>query len=190
MKKQKQIIGTILLCIFEAAIGVLLLWNPMAFTEGIIVVGGVLLAAVGLLCIFRYFRMEVEEAAETQELLKGLLLVALGMFCALKSQWFLETFPVLTVLYGVLILVAGLYKVQWTVDLLRRKRQRWLAAAIDAAVALVCAVVVLCDPFTAPAGLWMFTGIALLVEAVFDLVALVLTRRPKEAAENYKQAQQ
>ena len=33
-----------------------------------------------------------------------------GAFCAFNSRWFIATFPVITLIYGVIILVAGIRK--------------------------------------------------------------------------------
>lgn len=181
MKTWKETGSSLLLCLFEIVVGILLLLNPVAFTTGIIVACGILLLLLGLGSAVKYFRTSPEEATEGQELAKGLMLLTAGGFCALRSQWFLVTFPVLSVIYGIMILVAGLGKIQWTVDLLRMKKKKWFLAAVSAVVSIVCAVVILNSPFTSSAVLWMFTGISLIVEAVLDLVTLFLNgRKPRE----------
>lgn len=185
MKKTwKENGSSILMCLFEIIVGILLLVNPLGFTTGIIIACGILLLVLGLVSVVKYFRMDPETAAQTQALAKGLILLAAGWFCAFRSHWFLVTFPVLAVIYGIGILVAGLGKLQWTVDLLRRKRKKWFLAAISAAVSLVCAVVILRNPFTSSTVLWMFTGASLLVEALLDLVTLFLNSRKPRAPEN------
>lgn len=93
----------------------------------------------------KYFRMEATEAAETQGLLKGLILIVAGVFCTFRSYWFIVTFPVLSV--------------------------------------------ILKNLFTSSAVLWMFTGISLIVEALFDVVSLIInTRKGKvDAGQTAKQ---
>lgn len=183
MKALKQNAGSIFLCIFEAVVGILLLLDPVVFTTGIIIALGIVLLAVGIGSVIKYFRMEATEAAETQGLLKGLILIAAGVFCAFRSYWFIVTFPVLSVIYGIIILIAGLGKIQWTFDMLRMKKKKWFLAAISAVISIICAIVILKNPFTSSAVLWMFTGISLIVEAVFDVVSLIInTRKGKEDA--------
>ena len=82
--------------------------------------------------------------------------------------------------YGVGILLAGLSKIQWAVDMLRMHRKRWLWATLSAVISIVCAVVILSNPFTSSAILWMFAGISLIVEAVFDAAALIVGGRNNE----------
>ena len=168
--------GKFILALGELAIGVLLLINPVGFTTAIIAVVGVLLLIAGILNTLRYFKMDPEEAALGQNLTQGLLEAAAGLFCVFKGNWFIVTFPLLTVLYGIVTLVTGVSKVQWTVDLLRTKAKKWFWAAISAAVTLICSVVILCNPFTSTAVLWMFIAITLIVEAVFDVITAVFAK--------------
>lgn len=106
--------------------------------------------------------------------MKGLILLGAGIFCAFRSYWFIVTFPVLSVIYGVMILTAGFGKIQWTADLLRMKKKKWFLAAISAAISVACAITILNNPFTSSAILWMFTGISLIVEAAVDLITLIM----------------
>lgn len=175
MNHIKQITGGIVLSLLEVVVGILLLVNPVKFTSGIITAAGVGLMLWGVVRIIKYFRMDAIEAAESHFLMKGLALLTLGGFCMLKSQWFLITFPLLTLVYGVVILLSGFEKVQWTLDMLRTKKPRWFLAAISAVVSIVCGIVILCTPFTSTAVLWMFTGISLICEAVLDMVAFVIS---------------
>lgn len=172
MKLLKENADGIVFCLFELVVGVLLLVNPVSFTVGIIIVAGVVLILLGLINVVRYFRTSVDEAVLGQTLTKGLLSLLAGIFCVWKTEWFIITFPVLTILYGVLILVAGISKIQLTVDMLRWKSKNWFWAAISAAVSIVCAIVILRSPFSTTAVLWMFTGASLIVEGILDIVAM------------------
>ena len=164
----------------ELIVGILLLINPVGFTSGIIVACGIVLMVCGLVSAIKYFRAEPEDAAVKQLLAKGLAELLVGAFCAFHSHWFVVTFPVLTLIYGVVILFTGLTKVQWTVDMLRLKRKRWFLAMISAAVSVICGIVIITSPFSTTAVLWMFTGISLVVEAVFDIMTAILGNKQEE----------
>ena len=101
----------------------------------------------------------------------------MGLFCALKSEWFIATFPLLTVIYGVVTLMTGLSKVQWAIDMLRQKQKYWFVALIGALLTLVFAVLILCNPFSSTAILWTFIAISLIVEAVMDILAFVFGKK-------------
>lgn len=160
----------------EIVIGALLLVDPIGFTSGIIIALGIALLAMGAVSVLGYFRMSPVEAALTGSLAKGLFLLLTGGLCVFRSGWFIAAFPLLTILYGVVILLAGLMKVQWAVDALRLKTGRWFLPAISAAVTILCGGVILSDPFASTLAMWMFIGISLIVEAVLDIVVLIFCR--------------
>ena len=189
MKLLKDNLGPILMALAQLVVGIILLSKPEDLTTLVIMIVGILLMVAGLGSVIRYFRTEAEEAATGQELSKGLCMVAGGAFCAFRAGWFMETFAVLAMLYGVVILATGISKVQWTVDMLRLKKPKWYFAAIGAALTIVCGVLVVLNPFKTANALWIFLGIALIVEAVVDGVALVFRLKDTpEAAEEPEEA--
>ena len=184
MKAIKQFLSGIFLCLAEIVVGVLLLLDPVSLTTSFITVCGLALILWGFSEVFRYFRTEASQAAESQGLMKGLILLALGGFAALNSGWFLATFPLMTFVYGIVILLSGFGKLQWAVDMLRSRNKKWFWAAISAAVSIVCSAVILSSPFTSTAVLWRFTGISLICEAFLDLFTFfVSTMKRKATAE-------
>ena len=144
------------MCIAEVLIGILLLIGPIDFTSGIINTLGFILALNGLRHTIRYFKEDPEEAAAQGSLVKGLIFLIAGLFCAFKSEWFIATFPVLTVIYGVAALMTGISKVQWAIDMLRLKQKYRFFALIGAGLTLTFAILILCNPFSATAILWAF----------------------------------
>jgi len=180
MKKIKKHLTGILLCLFEMAVGVLVLIDPLGFTTGIIVAAGIGLLLLGMVCVIKYCRTEAKIAAQERLLLKGLLALTAGSFCALRSEWFLVTFPAFTFLLGLAILAAGLIKIQLSVDMFRAKNQRWFLGLIGAVISIACAVVVLKNPFATASVLWAFTGVSLIVEAVVDAAMLIVSNTPKK----------
>ncbi len=181
----KRNLGSVAMSLAEIVIGILLLVNPVGFTSGIIVTFGVVLMITGIGTTIKYFRTEPEEAAVSQILVKGLLAILGGVFCAFNSHWFIATFPVLTLVYGAVILITGITKIQWTVDIIRMKRSKWFWMAISAAISIVCGITVIANPFSTTAVLWMFIGISLIVDAVFDMIGGICGNR--EEAERTKE---
>ena len=185
MNTLKRDLSGLAMSILELVIGIMLLLDPVSFTTGIIVVFGVVLMLCGLWNVIKYFRTSPEEAIVGQLLVKGLIELLAGAFCAFNSGWFIVTFPVLTLVYGVVILVTAMTKIQWMVDLIRLKRKRWFLAAFSAAISLICGITIISNPFATTAVLWMFTGISLIVEAVFDMITMFFGNKTakKEPAE-------
>lgn len=181
MKAQLAKFSKTILALCELVLGIILLINPRGFTGAIIVILGALLFSFGIIYILRYFKAQPEEAAKEQNLTQGLLAMLFGLFCAFKSEWFFLAFPLLTALYGLIMLIAGVAKVQWTVDLLRLKSKKWFWAGIGAALTLICAVITLCNPFRTTAALWIFIGITLIAEAVTDMLTVFFAKNRADA---------
>lgn len=167
--------GSIVICLLEILVGVLLLIDPIGFSSGIIIAMGVMLILFGCIRVIRYFRGEPDTAAVELSLVQGLLGITAGLFCSLRSDWFIITLPALTILYGIAVLVTGFYKVQTTVDMLRLKKGRWGWMAVSAGLSLALAALILWNPFTSTVFLWNFTAISLIVDAVFDIAAIILS---------------
>lgn len=180
MKKVMKNFGSIVVCLIEILVGVLLLVDPVGFTAGIIIAIGGVLTVSGIVMTINYFRTDAEEARARQGLVKGLFAIIAGVFCIFQSKWFIAVFPVLTILYGAATLIAGLFKVQLTVDLLRLKRKKWGWAAFSAILTLVAAFIIICNPFSSTVVLWTFTAVMLMVEAVLDIISVIVTSLKNE----------
>lgn len=167
----------LLMSISEIVIGILLLIDPVGFTSGIIVTLGIVLTIMGIAKVVQYFRDDAEDAAKSGSLTKGILFSALGLFCMLKSGWFIATFPIITALYGVLILIAGVSKLQQAIDMIRIKQKYWFIALISAVLTLVFAVMIVANPFSSTTFLWSFIGVTLIVEAVMDIVTYIFAKK-------------
>lgn len=169
-------LGSIALAACEIVVGILLLIDPVSFTKTILAVLGGILILMGAASVIQYFRASPTRAATGKGLARGCIEAALGLFCITKNGWVMATFPVLTVVYGVVTLISGFTKLQWTVDMARLKMKKWGASAISAGVTLLCSFIILAQPFYTTTVLWKFIGAALIIEAVVDLVAAFLAK--------------
>ena len=143
MTKSNRTIMNLIICISEILIGVLLLIDPVGFTSAVLMILGIALMILGAWKTVSYFRTSPEAAAQNGGLVVGIVCVLLGAFCVFRWEWFLVTFPVLTVVYGVITLINGINKVQWAVDLLRLKQRFWFVSLIGAALTLVFGILIL-----------------------------------------------
>ena len=166
--------GSILTCIIEIVVGVLLLINPVGFTSGIIIGAGVLMVLGGILSVVRYFMLKPELAAQKQLLFKGLTSILAGAVCITKYDWFLSAFPLLTVIYAGAMLLLAAAKLQKMADLRRMDMPRWYLPGISAAMAAVLAAIILINPFGAVAAVWTFVAISLIAEAIVEIITIAL----------------
>ncbi len=174
MRFLRTYLDTIIISLFEIVAGILLMIKPVEFTSGIIIFAGVILMILGLTSIIKYFFANAGEAALRQLLSKGIIAILIGIFCAFNTKWFISVFPILTVVYGVLVLFVGVHKVQLTIDCIRLKTKKWYLPAISAILSIALAIVIIANPFTSTQILWCFTGITIIVEAVCDIVAMIV----------------
>lgn len=179
MKTIKENFGNIIMSLGEILIGILLLIKPIGFTKGIIIIVGSILIILGIINIVKYVTSDIFQSIKEQSLSTGLIFVTIGLFCVLRTNWFIITFPVLTILYGIMIFIMGLKKVQWSIDLIRLKRKHWFIVGLSAVTSIMFAIIIMNNPFSTTAILWQFTGIILIIESILDVIALVFETKNK-----------
>lgn len=60
------------------------------------------------------------------------------------------------------------------VDMLRLKNKKWGFAGCNALISIICAIIILSSPFESIAILWIFAGVSLIIEAVLDIVTILI----------------
>lgn len=180
MKKFLKNFKNILLCLFELIAGLLVVINSKGFNKIVIIAAGFGLILTGLVQVIKYYRAEPKAAAQKNYLMKGLLLLSTGCFCAFRANWFVAVLPSFSFALGVGIFVIGLTKIQKAMDMVRMDQKQWYYAFIGAAVSLACAATILNGPIATKKILWIFTGIILIFVAVADIAMLVTSISPKK----------
>ncbi len=177
MKIIKSNLPAFILFLLEAAVGLLLLINPIGFTSAIIRAIGIGMAVGGLVWTVKYFRTPVEEAASSGMLFTGLVCMLVGLFLVSKTEWLITTFTILLMIYAIVILFLGILKLQWTVDLIRMGRQKWGMSGISALIAVIFGILIIMNPFRTTEILWSLAGACLLAQTVFDIIGLFVCPR-------------
>ena len=177
MKKAFRRNERIILTLIELLLGIILLVRPVGFTKTVIVILGLILTLQGILRVLAYCRTEILITSTEQTLAQGLIYACAGLFCMLRSDWIMAAFPVLTVFYGVLILLSGFFKIQWAVDMYRIHIRYWYVALISAVLSLTLAILIILNPFASINALWLFMGVSLIVEAIVDICAYIFGRK-------------
>ena len=88
----------------------------------------------------------------------------------------MNVFPALAMIYGIFQILIGFRKVQRVVDALRMKMSSWPLLAISAAITLLFGFWITLNPGMVWIGIWTFTGIAMIIEGVFDLLVLFMQK--------------
>ena len=187
MKSLKNNLPVVLLILFEFAVGVLLFTDPESFTSTVIIVFGVLLIATGLFYIFRFLAARgSENGAGAFTLILAVISLAAGCVCVFAKDWLMGLFAVVAVIYGVILAVTGVYKVKTFFDAHRENIPTSFLTLLSAVLSVALGIVIIINPFDTVKVLWMFAGIALIAEALFDLAAVALIARGKKKEEPEK----
>ena len=164
--------SSMLTVLFLVVVGILLLVNPEFFAVTIIKIAGGLICALGIYDMIKYFRTDPAMAAKGSAFYSGTIMIAGGLFCVFKGEWFVRVFPILAVLYGMFQILLGFRKLQRTVDALRLRIRYWWLRGISAGVSLLFGIIIAMNPDMSLVGVWAFTGITMIIEGVFDAFAL------------------
>ncbi len=161
----KQKLSGIGLAVVEIVVGLFLLISPDALTRAVVIIAGIALLLMGVISLIGYFRAEPVGSVLGYGMTKGLMEIAIGAFILIKTGWVVGVFDTVIALA---ILLLGVSKLGMSVDLMRLKDSGWKPTLLDAAVTLICAIIIV--SVSASDMIWMVIGISLIVQAVLDIV--------------------
>ena len=159
--------------------GVLLLAWPQLMTDLTMWALVIVLIGYGLFQLFSYFRMSPAEGAMTFSLAGALLALVLGICILADKSLFAGIIPRI---WGLSLLLGGFVKVQESVDALRLKSSHWWWLLIGAAISVVLGIIAITRPTAVLDGVAIYIGVSLIVEAVVDLIMMILVRKQEKQA--------
>lgn len=177
MKLFKINIPIILLILFEAAVGVLLLANPEEFTKTVIILFGSVLLVIGLTYLIRFIQAKKEGVNRPLALIVSILAFLIGAFCAFFSGTVIGLIKAVAILYGVMLVISGIYKIYNYIQIRKLKLPVSAMNVVSGVLAAALGIVVILYPHTAVITVWQLTGILLIVEAVLDILTIGLAVR-------------
>ena len=149
--------------------GVLLLAKPDLMAEftrwGLFVV----LLVYAVLSFRKYLGMSAEEAARGYTLTGAMIGATMAVLAVFEVSLLTDH------VWGILLLAGGYMKFQTAIDMGRLGHQRWWLFLFPCAVSLVFGVLIVTEVIRSNTA--MFIGIALIVEGIVDIAALIMTSR-------------
>ena len=136
---------------------------------------GILVIMIGAFFLIGYF-LRKELAAGNNDLIKGLVIVCIGIFICVKSELVVSVLPVVL---GIGVVLSGILKLQHAFDLKRMGFDTWVRIGLTAAVNIF----VILNPFSTVAWLIRLVGIGFLFSGVTDLITTIYVS--KKASEYY-----
>ena len=160
-------------------LGLLFILTPQASADVICYVAGILLLASGIAAVISY--LASGRLFGSYALVSGIVLLVCGVFCLLRPEIIQG---LLTVLFGVFLVIDGMMTLQDGVDCARARRAGWWVPALLGAVTIALGCVVLFGKFD---SIMLLAGISLIADGVFDLiVTLAFSKRIRTAREKLR----
>ena len=160
-------------------IGLLFILTPQTSADVICYVAGILLLASGIAAVVSY--LASGRLFGSYALVSGIVLLVCGVFCLLRPE---VIQGLLTVLFGVFLVIDGMMTLQDGVDCARARLSGWWVPALLGAVTIALGCVVLFGKFD---SIMLLAGISLIADGVFDLiVTLAFSKRIRTAREKLR----
>jgi uncharacterized membrane protein HdeD (DUF308 family) len=153
--------------LLEIIIGLMMLFNPVGLTSGIVITLGIALLILGLIQVQRYFKEPASQGQEKLRLFHGLVLLLAGVLLLVKTDEIISSFPYVSLIYGISVIVNGLLRLQMGVDAIRAKKS-WKFHIIYAAATLILGTLVMINPFNSLKALSRVVGGTLLLVGIID----------------------
>lgn len=174
MKLIKENPQTILMVLFEIAVGSLLLINPDGFTRAILVSFGVIMLIIGIVNLIKYVSKKKSSLFPVLRLIAGIVSIIVGAIFTFGPSMIMGIFTLIAIVYGIILIVSGVMKMQ---DFFQAKKYEPYVPIVilfSAIASVVLGLIIIINPFETAMLAFRFMGISLIVEAVIDILTLVL----------------
>ena len=172
--KFKNLIPTILMLIFEAIIGVLLLIDGEKFTQVVFIIFGVLMLISGLISlILSLLGGRNGGSISMAQLVLSVLLIGIGAFFTAASGSVMQIMSAVTIVIGIIMAFSGMLKLAEFFTIRKEGYVVWFAA-VGAIITIILGMVIAFNPFAATEFMWTILGILIIVTAVLDLITLIV----------------
>ena len=160
-------------------LGLLFILTPQTSANVICYVAGILLLASGIAAVISY--LASGRLFGSYALVSGIVLLVCGVFCLLRPE---VIQGLLTVIFGVFLIIDGMVTLQDGIDCARAKLGGWWVLAVLAVITIALGCVVLFGKFD---SIMLLAGISLIVDGVFDLiVTFAFSKRIRTAREKLR----
>ncbi len=164
--------GYIVMSLLFCVLGAVLLLHPGVSVRVIGRLLGIGMLIFGAIKLTGYLSRDLFRLAFQYDLAFGVLLMALGIITLAHPS---ETISFLCLMYGILVLSDGLFKVQIALDGRSFGIERWWMILLAAVATGVLGVLLVLRPGEGAEALTMLLGASLLVDGVLNLIVALLT---------------
>ena len=170
MHSKPQYVWFLAFSILAVIAGLCLLFWPATSQRVLFYIIGAVVFLGGLLRIAGYLARKSITVPFRLSFAQGLLEAVIGLFILLKVE---AVVSIYATILGLVMLVSAIIKLQVCLELKKANYKRWAVGAIACAVTGLMGLVFLFNPSIGAVALAICLGILLLLEGVFNIVALI-----------------
>lgn len=159
----------ILVIIAAVTIGLIYIFSPLPAAEVICYIIAAAMCVYGVFTFVEYFVKPNADAFGSFGLVKGVTLVVFGVFIFLNPLFIAN---MLAALVGIVMIIDGVVKAQYAIDLLRLKSSAWWYVLIPAGITFVLGSIIAFNPTETAKGFMIFVGVSLIVDAASDVFSI------------------
>ena len=160
-----------------SALGLVLTICPGLASSVVFNAIGVVGIIIGIVHLVRYFMLDSRAAMASNGMFAGLMWLVGGILVITLKGFLLSLLPIF---FGLILLVGGIGKLQYTANFKRMGVARWYFELVCAALSVGFGVIILLNPFNTALLLMRIVGIALLIEGVQDLISRYAYKKAEE----------
>ena len=174
MEHVKQLLRSVktrlvIVSLLVIAVGLLFVLNPGTSGTMICYIVGAVLCISGLVRFVTYFLGDFRQSFGSFDLVWGAALLLCGGYILIRPGLL---YGILTTAFGFFLVVDGVLKLQYAIDLYRMHAKGWWSVLAVAILMAVLSVVVLFNPFATMVTLMTFLGSTLIADGIMDLVSI------------------
>lgn len=178
MKTLRIQLPVIVFLFFELVVGIMLFINPEEFTRIAILIFGITMLVNSVIFV-AWFLISKKRGDEPGPLsiVVSVISFVIGLICVIFTDWILGLFAVIVTVYGVFLIVSGIFKIKSYVDVRKAEIKGSVLMIAAAVLSIILGTVIVLHPIESTVIMWRFAGGALVFEALLDIVALIMSVR-------------
>lgn len=152
--------------VISIAVGLLLMIFPSFLFNALAVVCGTLMLILGAVKLVGFFSKDLYRLAFQYDFALGVLLIAVGLITILRPSRITD---IICVIFGIAVLVDGLFKLQTAVQAKRFGIRYWWLIMLSACAAAILGILLVIRPTAGKEALTILLGATLLAEGILSL---------------------
>ena len=177
MKGKKNFILSLIISIIFIIIGLFLFIRPDVTIKTISYIVGIALLIWGIISIIRYFKSDYGINPFDFDLVYGVLVIIAGLYLVINTSALASVFPVIL---GIWIIINSVTKFQFSLVLKKLNKEDWKYTLLISFLTFIWGIVLLINPLKAALKVTQIIGIFIIIYAVLDIMDSFVLKKNEE----------